>query len=106
MRIPAVLRLALLAAAFVLTACEPPFPITDKSGVRVASPVEVTACNRRRVLTTTPGISGSIGRDKAMELARNETKANAADAGANTIVYQNGAPGSNDLFVRADAYFC
>lgn len=99
-------RLALVAAAFGLTACEPPSPITDKSGVRVATPAEVTACNRRSVLTTTPGVSGSIGRDKTMELARNETKASAAAAGANTIVYQNGAPGSGDLFVRADAYFC
>ena len=89
-----------------VSACQPASPLVDTSDVREATQVEVAACTPLSVLTTTTGVSGSIAQDKALEIARNETKANARDAGGNTIVYQNGAPGSDDLFVRATAYRC
>ena len=93
-------------AAMLVQACEPASPLVDTSGVRVATAEGVAACKPVSILTTTTGVTGSIAQDKAMELARNETKSMAREAGANTIVYENGGPGSDDLFVRAAAYVC
>lgn len=101
---PVIVALSLMTA--VLAACQPASPLVDLSGVREAAPGEVSACTPVSVLTTTTGISGTIGRAKALEIARNETKENARAAGADTVVYENGAPGSDDLFVRAKAYRC
>lgn len=97
---------AVLVATVILQACQPASPLVDDSGVREATLAEVDTCRPISILTTTTGVSGTIARDKAMELARNEMKSMAREAGANTVVYQNGAPGSEDLFVRAGAYVC
>ncbi len=100
-------RIFLAFFALALTqACEPASPLVDTSGVQVAAKADVAACKPVSILTTTTGVTGTIAQDKAMELARNETKSMAREAGANTIVFQNGGPGSEDLFVRAEAYVC
>lgn len=94
-----------LAVLPVLAACEPPAAFTDTPGVREAFAREVVDCTPLTILTTTLGVSGTLGRKKALELARNETKAKAAEAGADTIVFESGtAP--DDLFVRAASYQC
>ena len=90
----------------VLAACQPASPLVDTSGVREATLADVSNCKPISILTTTTGVTGTIARDKSMEIARNETKSMAREAGANTVVYQNGGPGSDDLFVRAEAYVC
>jgi hypothetical protein len=100
--VPAMICAALIA----LAACEAPEPFADRSGVAEASAAEVSACTPLTVITTTPGISGTIGRDKALEISRNETKEKAREAGADTVVWENGGPGSEDLFVRARTYRC
>ena len=89
-----------------LAACETPSPLVDNSGVTEATPLEVALCTPLTVITTTLGISGTIGREKALEIARNETKSKAAEAGADTVVWESGGPGSDDLFVRAATYRC
>lgn len=96
----------LILAAAALAGCEPASPLVDRSGVAEASPLEVAGCTPVSVITTTTGVSGTLGREKALELARNETKENAREAGADTVVWENGGPGSDDLFVRAGTYRC
>ncbi len=93
-------------AGLVLAGCEPASPLVDRSGVAEASAYEVASCTPISVITTTTGISGTLGREKALELARNETKDKAREAGADTVVWENGGPGSADLFVRAGTYRC
>lgn len=94
------------AAIFVLAACEPIVPLTDRSGVRIATDAEVANCQILRVVTTTLGVSGTIADDRALELARNETLQNVRELGGDTAVFESGGPGSQDLFVRARAYRC
>ena len=103
MRVSAPLMILGVAA---MAACEPVAPLVDRSGVREALPGEVSDCTPLTIITTTTGISGTLGQDKALELARNETKEKAMIAGADTVVYENGGPGSEDLFVRARTYRC
>lgn len=95
-----------MLSALGLTACDVSSPLSDNSGVAEASQLEVALCTPLSVITTTLGISGTIGRDKALEIARNETKTEAASSGADTVVWEAGGPGSDDLFVRASTYRC
>lgn len=89
----------------VLAACEAPAPFVDTLSVREATAADVTGCTPLTIITTTLGVSGTLGREKALELGRNETKAKAAEAGADTVVFESGtAP--DDLFVRAATYRC
>ena len=104
MRLPIIPLLA--TAALALAACEPASPLVDRSGIREVAANDARGCTPISVITTTTGVTGSIGREKALELARNETKEKAREAGADTVVYENGWPGSDDLFVRAAAYRC
>ncbi len=98
-------RFALLLP-FLLAACDiSPFedPVTE---VRIAQDFEIAACEPLGIYTTTTGVSGQVIQDRAMEIARNETLANARDDGANTVVFESGAPGEEALFVRAIGYRC
>ena len=97
--------LTAVCAALGLAACTTA-PEADFSGVDEV-PLELTsACTPVSVITTTTGIFGTIGIDKALELARNETKKKAREAGANTVAWENGGPGSDDPFVRAQTFIC
>ncbi len=101
------MRLAIFLTLPLLVACESPVPLKmDPNAIRIASLAEVTGCRPTEVITTTTGVFGTIGQARAMELARNETIQNALRSGANTMVYENGAPGSPDVFVRARAFVC
>jgi len=89
----------------VLAACEAPAPFVDTLSVREVTAEEVVACTPLTIITTTLGVSGTLGREKALELGRNETKAKAAEAGADTVVFESGSE-PDDLFVRAATYRC
>ncbi len=101
------MRFALVLTLPLLAACESPIPLTmDPNAIRIATAAEVTGCTPTEVITTTTGVFGTIGQERALELARNETIQTALQSGANTMVYENGAPGSQDVFVRARAFSC
>lgn len=95
----------LLGGALALSSCTTA-PEVDLSGVNEVSLAATAACTPVSVITTTTGVFGTIGIDKALELARNETKKKAREAGANTVAWENGGPGSNDPFVRARTFIC
>lgn len=92
-------------SAATLAACNAS-PLPDPSGVAVVSAFEVASCTPVTILTTTIGVSGTLGREKALELARDSTLEELRKRGADTAVITNGAPGSDDLFVRAEGYDC
>lgn len=99
-------RLTLLLGGALLVAACTTAPEADLSGVDEV-PMALTAnCTPVSVITTTTGVFGTIGIDKALELARNETKMKAREAGANTVAWENGGPGSDDPFVRARTFIC
>ena len=98
--------LALLAPAF-LVACNVPPNARDATGIRIATPDQVTACTPLVRLTTTTGISGPAGRDEAFASARNRQARDALAAGADTLVFEVGGPEDTDaLFVEGVAYRC
>ncbi|MDU8945329.1 hypothetical protein [Ovoidimarina sediminis] len=97
-----ILPLAILG----LAACEPASPLVDTSGVRVVTQAEVVECTPVSTITTTTGVSGELVREKALELARNETLEEIRATGADTAVLEAGGPGSDDFFVRAAGYRC
>ncbi len=78
-------------------------PVTD---VRVAQAADVVGCDPTGIYTTTTGVTGQVIQERAIEIARNETLATARADGANTVVFDVGAPGEEALFVRATGYRC
>ena len=96
----------ILIAALALSACEPASPLVDRSGIQEAFAEDVRGCTPLSTITTTTGVSGSLLGPRTMEIARNETKEKAAAAGADTVVWVNGGPGTDDVFVEAATYRC
>ena len=102
------MRLALLPVCLLaLMACAQPRAFTGDPSVAELTRDQVAECTPLKKITTTTGVFGSIGRERAIELARNETRNKAASDGATAIVYVSGGPDDPDaLYVEALTYRC
>ena len=96
-----------LMSLCLLAACQTPAIFRGDPAVAVARLDQVSGCAEVTRLTTTIGISGNIGREQALQLARNQTLAEAGAAGADTVVFLSGGPEDpRALLVEAVAYRC
>lgn len=94
-------------AGLALAGCEKPRVLTGDPSVAVLTEAQAAGCTPVKRITTTTGVFGNIGREKAMELARNETQGQVAAAGGNAMVYVTGGPDDPDaLFVEARGFRC
>ena len=90
-----------------LAACEQPAALRGAPEVRIATEAEVFDCTPTKIYTTTLGVSGSLTGPRTLELARNQTLANAEADGANTVYFESGGPNDPEaLLVRARGYIC
>ncbi|MEI4486935.1 hypothetical protein V8J36_12110 [Frigidibacter sp. MR17.14] len=96
---------ATLAAAFVLCACAQNPAMVAGSALREAGPSEVMACTYLTDIQMTPGVYGPL-LQQGLARARNKVKADAMQAGANTVVFDQAAPGAQVYLVHAKAYRC
>lgn len=94
----------LLPAALLLAACNDP-GFTPTPGVRVATQAEVASCAYVADIRARPGVYGPL-LQKGLEYARNQTLAAAAQDGANTVVFEQVAPGAPVYEIRATSYRC
>ena len=98
---------AALSAAVLLAGCVITPGISGVDGVEIIDQSAAAGCTPIVKLTTTTGVSGPIGREQALQVARNETMANALARGANAIVFLAGGPDDPEaLFVEGQAYRC
>lgn len=75
------------------------------SGVREASAAEVTACRYITDISMRPGVYGVLA-EEGLKYARNTIMADALDAGANTVVFDQVTPGADIYKLHAQAYQC
>lgn len=94
-----------LAALGALGACNDP-GFTGVNGVTDALASQVTACTYITDIRMTPGVYGPVLTDRALLYARNKVMADAKDAGANTVVFDEVPPSGEVYMVHAKAYRC
>ncbi len=98
---------AALASLPLLAGCVIAPAISGVDGVDILTPEAAASCTPLVRLTTTTGVSGEIGREEALQIARNQTLADALGRGANAVVFVTGGPDDPDaFFVEAQAYRC
>lgn len=102
------LRRALPALGFgaivALGACtQPP---TGTANLREASAAEVGACTYLTDIQMTPGVYGPLLAERGLANAYQKVRADAVQAGANTIVFDQATPGTQVYVVHAKAYRC
>lgn len=101
-------RLALAAlplAALLLSGCTKDPGFVGVPGMREADASEVAACRYITDINMTPGTYGVLA-GQGLKYARNKVLADAQAAGANTVVFDKVAPGSDVYLVHARAYSC
>jgi len=94
-----------LAAALALAACTTDPGITGVSGVREARADEVGQCTYLTDIRMTPSVFGPLA-NQGQRYARNKIMADARDAGANTVVFDQATPGADIYQLHAVAYRC
>jgi hypothetical protein len=97
--------LTLAAVAALVAGCTGQPGFTPVYGVREATPAEVAACRYISDISMTPGVYGPLAAP-GLKYARNSIMADALDAGANTIVFDQATPGTDIYKLHARAYAC
>lgn len=97
--------LPVLAVMTALAACTQDPGFAPPAGVREATAAEVTACAYVSDIRMEPGVFGPLA-DQGLKHARNTVLADARDAGANTVVFDQVTPGADVFSVTATAYRC
>ncbi|MEZ5779952.1 MAG: hypothetical protein R3E44_16485 [Paracoccaceae bacterium] len=95
----------ILALAVTVSACTQDPGFTGVSGVREASAAEVAQCTYVSDIRMTPGVYGALA-TQGLKYARNKVMADARDAGANTVVFDQTTPGADIYQLHAVAYRC
>lgn len=101
-------RIALAVLCPVLvSACNLSTGPQDPAGINVGTPESVATCTPVTRLTSTTGLAGPALREETLRAARNRVAQDALAAGADTLLFEVGAPGDTDaLFVEAVGYRC
>lgn len=99
------LTAVLLAGVAGLAACTNDPGFTGVAGVREATPAEVAACRRITDIRGTPSVFGPLA-TQGLKYMRNKIMADAAEAGANTVVFDQATPGADVYELHAVAYAC
>lgn len=97
-------RLA-LAALLLAAGCTTDPGFTGVPGVREADATEVASCAYVANIGMTPGVFGPLA-DQGLKYARNKVMEDAVNLGANTVVFDKVAPGSDVYRITAVAYRC
>ena len=97
----------ILIVAFLgaLSACTQDPGFTGVAGVREATAAEVGQCAYVSDVRMTPGVFGALA-TQGLKYARNKVMADARDAGANTVVFDQTTPGADIYQLHAVAYRC
>lgn len=93
---------AVLAA---LAGCTNDPGFTGVPGMREAEATGVTGCRYVSNISMTPGVFGPLA-EEGLKYARNKIMADAADLGADTVVFDKVSPGVTVTKVTATAYRC
>jgi hypothetical protein len=88
-----------------LAGCTDP-GFTGVAGVRVAEQPDVAACRYLTDIRMTPGVYGPVLADQGLRYARNKVMADAQAAGADTVVFDKVAPGTDVYQIHATAWRC
>ena len=96
----------LVCAAAALAACTNDPGFTGVSGVREAAATDVAACRYISDISMRPSLYGPVLGQEALKYARNTIMADAADSGANTVVFDQTTPGAPIYKMHAKAYSC
>jgi hypothetical protein len=94
-----------VAALTTLGACTQDPGFSPPAGVREATAAEVTDCAYVSDIRMKPGVYGPLA-DQGLKYARNSVMADARDAGANRVVFNQVTPGADVYAVAATAYRC
>ncbi len=97
--------LAVLAIGGVLAGCTDDPGFTGVSGVREATQSEVGQCKYVMDISGRPGVYGPL-LQQGLKYTRNSIMADAQDAGANTVVFDQVTPGAAVYKLHATAYTC
>lgn len=92
-------------AGLVLGGCSNDPGFAGVTGVREANANEVAACRYITDINMRPGVYGILA-EEGVKYARNTIMADAKDAGANTVVFDQVAPGADIYKLHAQAFSC
>lgn len=96
----------MLMAAVALAACSGDPGFTGVGGMNEAEASEVTQCRYVTDLRMAPGVYGPVLAEQGLRYARNKIMADAQRSGADTVVFDKVAPGSDVYELHAVAYRC
>lgn len=102
----AALLLAGLTALPALAGCSQNPGFAGVPSVREADSYQVASCTYLTDIGMEPGVYGPLLAQQGLKYARNKVKADALNAGANTVVFDKVAPGADVWVVHAKAYRC
>lgn len=97
---------SMILAVVALAACTSDTGFTGVSGMNEAEASEVTQCGYVTDLRMAPGVYGPVLAEQGLRYARNKIMADAQRAGADTVVFDKVAPGSDVYEIHAVAYRC
>lgn len=96
----------MLIAVAALVACTSDPGFSGVAGMNEAEASEVTQCRYVTDLRMTPGVYGPVLAEQGLRYARNKIMADAKQSGADTVVFDKVAPGSDVYELHAIAYRC
>lgn len=96
---------AALAVGGVLAGCTDDPGFKGVTGVREATLAEVGQCKYLMDISGRPGVYGPL-LQQGLKYTRNSIMADAQDAGANTVVFDQVSPGAAVYKLHATAYAC
>jgi hypothetical protein len=95
----------LTACVVLVSGCVTDPGLTGVPGVREVPAAEAASCAYVADIRSTPGVYGPLAA-QGVAYARNRILADARDAGANTVVFEQVSPGTDIYELRATAYRC
>lgn len=97
--------LGALAIGGIMAGCTDDPGFTGVTGVREATLADVGQCKYLMDISGRPGVYGPL-LQQGLKYTRNSIMADAQDAGANTVVFDQVTPGEAVYKLRATAYSC
>lgn len=96
----------ILMVVGALAACTSDPGFTGVAGMNEAEASEVAQCRYVTDLRMAPGVYGPVLAGQGLRYARNKIMADAQRSGADTVVFDKVAPGSDVYELHAIAYRC
>lgn len=96
----------MVIALAALAACTSDPGFTGVGGMNEAEASEVAQCRYVTDLRMAPGVYGPLLAEQGLRYARNKIMSDAQRSGADTVVFDKVAPGSDVYELHAVAYRC